>query len=80
MLIIELTKAAARNKTANETTNPVAIDEIIAAATTQSQDAEMTPSIFSSDVVMRHATTITTAIIAAHLNRTLLPYSPKSLA
>lgn len=75
MFIIELTKAAARNTAASKTTSPAITDEITAAASTQSQDTEMTPSTFSSDVVAKHATTITAAMTVVHLNRTLLSSS-----
>ena len=61
-------KAAARNTT----TVPVMTEEIPAAAITHSQDAEISPTTFSRDVVVKHVTTTITAMMALHLRSILV--------
>lgn len=69
---IALTKAAANNIAISKRTTNVATDEAPAAATTHSQDAEISPTTFSRDVVVKHVTTTITAMMALHLRSILV--------
>ena len=69
---IALMKAATKNTAISKRTINVTTDETPAAAITHSQDAEISPTTFSRDVVVKHVTTTITAMMALHLRSILV--------
>lgn len=65
-------KAAAKNTAISKRTISVITEETPAAAITHSQDAEISPTTFSRDVVVKHVTTTITAMMALHLRSILV--------
>lgn len=69
---IALMKEATKNAAISKTTISVITEETPAAAITHSQDAEISPTTFSRDVVVKHVTTTITAMMALHLRSILV--------
>lgn len=69
---IALTNAATKNTAISKRTISVITEETPAAASTHSQDAEISPTTFSRDVVVKHVTTTITAMMALHLRSILV--------